>query len=648
MSRSKEQFVDEIKTLIDKCQILFLEKSKKDIDILFEIEDGDDHLVFVIYKANLQIRKQYGTIKIDDIKYKRVADNINQFLEYVLEALGNVASDASNNNVKANFTSNFKDYIEALGDYLIKKYKDKLSVDEIIEILNFLFKNTIDVMNEKLYKNGKNVIKREGDSIKLTSKDTSEETIERKKKMDEDKKAKQLSVLKQKVKEYWNENEKILKNKILIEKYKNLGEDVINKITKIMNEYSSLPGVNYTEDVLDDSLVLESDIMKCGIKYIYSITHNRAELSNKEYDDEVKNYKKIIKEYKSIAAKGKVKDERRELRSKIEDKYKFLEKYAAAGMVLENSICGSNNEIIKKYFGDGYNFEQSDVYLESIFNEIKKVNDDKSASSQACFDAIDLNKETIIECKDFDIPYLTAYNINVDLKKMFLDKMIADLYTWLDKIEEESDDEIKSDYVKTLLKFLRLFDENEFNRLFYMNNPYVSYDLTINKFQDIEPIIRLYDRLREKVKRLDDSDKIKMTMNKIKKMENEFFKVNSIDVWREVNNNQRNQRYVPLISENKKITGIVRSGRSETTNAMNERMNELFEGKECDFITYMTFKTREKDKVGLALYDFTNDKCLKNEYILSTYPATRNKSGLLQMVKIPVDRIIPINEYKRR
>jgi hypothetical protein len=381
------------------------------------------------------------------------------------------------------------------------------------------------------------------------------------------------------IKKYWDENEKIK-----LKPDDSYGEDINDMIDEINESIKT--------NLLDTPIDETSEIYK-KLKVI--------EFPNKTLSE---SYAKTIKNNgvsKYLNKYGKLGN-------------LFQHDYNASGKAQEFSICGKNNEIAKKL----YNVKHPDIMItDFMVNNILGG----EVGSQFCCDCIDIPNRKIIEMKKYDgINYIEYYNLQIQLKKTYINDLKIELDKFIDQYLDtpKENKSLRKAYLTNITAIYNvLTNKDEFDKDFYKNKRYYGIGITMNKFNRIEiPSDYVYDD-----------------------------KFNTKEMMEHVQMSQ-GQKFIPHFV-NKQITKITRKPTKDTSkdNKFNKEFNEIIKG---DVKPYNFNITNVFSNI-LGVYDYTNDNLVENDFILGTYRcayAYDDRDDLhYNAVLIPIEKFIMMLNY---
>ena len=315
----------------------------------------------------------------------------------------------------------------------------------------------------------------------------------------------------------------------------------------------------------------------------------------------------------------------------------------SAGKVLEFAICGKNNILANKLYGNLKNssFVVSDFLIEDIFKTqvLPELNKLKSKTSGLkvptgsggiyyCHDNINKGSKIINEAKKYDdIKYMSMYNTSIDHKKVYYNKKISILKNLIKVYRTAFDEDILEDIldeIKNLRKIL--IDKDEFDKDYYKNERYLGIGITMNKFNPIEIP--------------DDIDDLPNTLEQIK----------------EVQSNQK-QKFAPIMKDRKIVSTISTTGQEAVKKVYNKAIQDTIfkEGNKnikYDFNITVLFDTglnsEQKAKHGtnkcFGVYNYSEDELVDNDFILGTYKTSYSHDdrgrAVYNGVLIPIEKFI--------
>jgi hypothetical protein len=286
----------------------------------------------------------------------------------------------------------------------------------------------------------------------------------------------------------------------------------------------------------------------------------------------------------------------------------LYKEYKSSGKSAEFSICGKNNPIAKQIYGVANpDIQNADYIVENI---LVSQGNPGGTSKQFCIDNIDTTNKFFSVMKDYKdkFTYRTHYKANIELKKVYIDKLKAKLRNMINLYLNESDHKKKSDY-KTNINALYnvLKDKKEFEKDFYINNRYLGIGVTMNKFNKII-IPQNYD--------FEDSPSPQDEILHVKESQGQLF--------------------IPHI-KNRKIVKITSAdGNTDFDEAFNTTINI---SKTNPYAFMFTVVLAD----GVCVYNYTMDDLVENDFILGTYKcayaADTRKHEKYNAVLIPFEKL---------
>lgn len=334
--------------------------------------------------------------------------------------------------------------------------------------------------------------------------------------------------------------------------------------------------------------------------------------------------------------------------------YETVEEYIASelfeksGKSLEHIVC-ADPEITKTIFDididpkDKESISVSDHLIDIIFTQYVNTKDEfkniLSSSSQFPHDVISIKHHLAIEMKDYEsFSFENAYNVNIRLKTQYFNKLkekLIDLIESKDigynalneklteakKLNEKLEikrlnkqiNEVKKE-IESIIDIMT--NELKFDRAFYVNNKYLGFDMTINKFT-------------------------KPTTEELNQDIEDYYLPMKEEYIRRVYDRQ-NQIYTPVMSKDHKITSYkfnknLNNKENEITKIVDEKL-KLSDKKPYKFVSLITLKG------AVCVYDYTNDPLFRGSdtnTILMFFKGGSTQSGF-NGVSIPVDRLMLI------
>lgn len=327
------------------------------------------------------------------------------------------------------------------------------------------------------------------------------------------------------------------------------------------------------------------------------------------------------------------------------------ELFIKSGKGLEHIVC-ADPEISKLIFGITFNDKSkesisvSDHLIDSIFrkyvNSIDKFKNVSSASGQFPHDVISIDNQLAIEMKDYkdSLNFKSAYNINIRLKIHYFNKLKKELNDLIEaedigynalneklteakKLNEKLEIKRLNKQIKEVKKEIKrivdiMTNKNMFDRAFYVNNKYIGFGMTINKFtkptqEKLNADIEMY------------KDRLPMNEEYIRRIYS-----------------RQGQLYTPVmlndgshkITSYKMNKGMTEDNRNEITKIIDDRLN-ISQDRPYDFISLITLGG------AVTTYDYTNDPLFSDidtDTILMFFKGATTQNGW-NGVSIPVDRL---------
>jgi hypothetical protein len=395
------------------------------------------------------------------------------------------------------------------------------------------------------------------------------------------------------INEYWTKNEKVkLKTD---DRY----DDDINTMITQINE-------SIKNKILDKPL--NENIDKQNVNIVKTFPN---ETISKKYAETIV----VNNKYKYFEINNTTKeiDNTKQKKKHIDDDTYDLFDYDfnMPGKAQEFSICGYKSTIATKIYGiENPNIQITDFIVDNILPG--------SIGSQFCADCIDIDNRMIIEVKKYeDISYLKIYNLQIELKKNYINdlkhKFLEFVKGYIDT--QESNTIKRKSYLENMRSIQEvLTDKNKFNKDFYNNRRYCGVGITMNKFNPIDiPTDYVYD--------------------------NNF---NTEEMMLHVKKSQ-GQKFIPTFV-NREITKITRKPTDDKAQdaKFNKDFNDKIKGTVKPYKFNITCLFNGGQLIGV--YYYSNDELVENDFILGTYRCAYKHDGRgnkgFNAVLIPIENFI--------
>jgi hypothetical protein len=215
---------------------------------------------------------------------------------------------------------------------------------------------------------------------------------------------------------------------------------------------------------------------------------------------------------------------------------------------------------------------------------------------QFCIDNVDTTNCIFSEMKYYEaINYVSQYNINIQLKEVYINILKDTLMNYIKQhtlISDKKTKKVIMDNINAIYKVLS--DKKEFNKDFYKYRRYMGVGITMNKFN---PIV-FPDNF-------DFSDRI----------EGENFKTKLERV-----KASQGQLFAPIMKDQKiiRIEMLTSKATPEVRANFNKKFNKFL--KISDSNPYIFDVTTVFNK-GVGVYPYSDDDLVENDFILGTYQA---------------------------
>jgi len=547
----------------------------------------------------------------DKAEKKRIQKLLNEMNKQNSIEVGNRIKNLGNNNKKALIkqfndridikTSGLDDRIEKYENNdssynkkaLITAYKDQINFGlELIEknpnvdlsSISEVMETYVEELNKLIVKGAK--LKIENNALVEIPKDNDKDPWKQEKELT-------ITGAGKAIKEYWENNEEtILKTSKLNSK------DINDAITEINN-------AKLFDDLITDNEIEQSEELSnnsvdknTGIDYLKTVSINNEKFTKKEMNG-----------------------------------------LFTSGKNLEFGVCGVGNSNAKVLYNvrnpqmQVTDFIVDDIYLSKVkplleairAKQIRKGYKKKdiievpetSLGAQFCQDNIDIKNKIINEMKDYEnLNYKNMFNKNIELKKIYADELKAELKDLISDYKLETKESKKKNILNVIKEYKKLLtDKNEFDKAFYMNKKYLGVAITINKWNPVEIPEEYYD---------EDYDRDNY--------------VNSVEQL-ELVKSQQGQKFIPHMKDKYVVKLEQVGGSSDKYNElMTKYLNEdVVKGQKYQFNVTVRFSH------GIAVYNYTKDDLVDNDFILGTYKTSysHDKRNLkYNSVLIPIEKYI--------
>ena len=418
--------------------------------------------------------------------------------------------------------------------------------------------------------------------------------------------------------------------------------ETIEKEPKVKGEFEDNLTITLAEKIRDDYWAaiggkptkLKTDPVY-GTKFNDMITHiNKTTLLDEPMDDKSSEFEPYLKLRKKIPVPKKQDGPNIEPEPNIENymtsiivkdkpyfknddntpnKELILKEYNSSGKPSEFCICGPDNKLAKKIYNvDHPNMQVTDYIAMNYLPEDKEY-----LGKQFCIDNVDTTNRIFSEMKYYEpINYVSQYNINIQLKEVYIDILKKQFDNFIEKYMSEKDKETKKDIksnIKAIYKVLS--DKKEFNKDFYKYRRYMGVGITMNKFN---PIV-FPDNF-------DFSDRI----------EGENFKTKLERV-----KASQGQLFAPIMKDQKIIKIEMLTSDLDVRSNFNKEFNKFLKISESN--PYIFDVTTVFNK-GVGVYPYSDDDLVENDFILGVYQSAYayddRKRTHYNAVLIPIEKFI--------
>jgi hypothetical protein len=299
----------------------------------------------------------------------------------------------------------------------------------------------------------------------------------------------------------------------------------------------------------------------------------------------------------------------------IPDEELILKEYNSPGKPSEFCICGPDNKLAKKIYNvDHPNMQVTDYIAMNYLPEDKEY-----LGKQFCIDNVDTSNRIFSEMKYYEpINYVSQYNINIQLKEVYIDMLKVDLRTYIEQYISSEDKKTKKDIMDNINAIYNvLSDKKEFNKDFYKYRRYMGVGITMNKFNPIvfPDNFDFSDRI--------EGENFKLKLERVKASQGQLF--------------------APIMT-NRKITKIVMvtpKATPEVRSEFNKNFNKFLKISESN--PYIFDITTVFNK-GVGVYPYSDDDLVKNDFILGVYQSAYafddRKRIHYNAVLIPIEKFI--------